>query len=251
VTLGRHITWGALVVAAALLLGGCGGDSDRDESPPPAAEEATTSTEAGLHGCATAEDGTIVAIPAGDGEMLDGIVVGEGPVGVVLAHQRGSNLCAWLPFARRLAELGHAALAFDFTHLDLAESVTAAADELRRRSARRIVLVGASMGGTAALVAASSVPGVAGVVNVSGPELFGNLDAGTAVQRLDAPMLLIVARGDTAFVPDARRLFRRARTEDKRLVVLPGSGHGTDFFGEPVGGRAPRLVETFVAEHGR
>jgi pimeloyl-ACP methyl ester carboxylesterase len=256
VTPDLRIAWGSLVVAAALLLGGCGGSSDGETSPPPlAAEETTTSAdesaEEGLDGCATSEDGTIVAIPAGEGETLDGIVVGEGPVGVVLAHQRASNLCAWLPFARRLAERGHAALAFDFTHLDLADSVTAAADELRRRGARRIVLVGASMGGTAALVAARSVPGVAGVVSVSGPELFGNLDAGAAVRGLDAPVLLIVARGDAAFVADARQLFQRASSAEKRLVVLSGSGHGTDFFGEPVGGRAPRLVEAFVAKSGR
>ena len=246
----RRIAWGALVVAA-VLLGGCGGDSDRDASPSSAAEPTTTSTKTELDSCATAEDGTIVEIPVG-GDTLDGIVVGEGGVGVVLAHQNPGNLCSWLPFARRLAEKGHAALAFDFeTYLDPGESVVAAADELRRRGAREIVLVGASMGGTASLVAAGSDPGVAGVVSVSGPEAFRGLDAGAAVEGLEAPVLLIVARGDAEFVPDARRLFRSARSADKRLVVLPGSGHGTDFFGEPVGGRAPELVEAFVAARGR
>jgi dienelactone hydrolase len=239
----------AAALAALALLAGCGGGEEPDASSPPPTPAATEGEQApaeeGLDGCATSEDGEIVQI-AVQGETLDGIVIGDGPGGVVLAHQRGSNLCEWLSFARRLASQGYSTLAFDFTpSLDLGESVAAAAEELRRRGGRRVVLAGASMGGTASLVAARSAPGVVGVVSLSGPEVFGNLDAGEAVRGLEAPLLLLAAKGDGHFPADARTLFRQARSDDKELVLLPGSAHGTALLSA---GRARRSFESFIAE---
>jgi dienelactone hydrolase len=127
-------------------------------------------------------------------------VIGHGPVGVVLAHERGRNLCSWLPYAHHLARLGLTALAFDFKTYaaDLVDSVVAAAGELRRRGAEGILLIGASMGGTAVLDAARRVPGgVLGVVSVSGPSSFGDANAARAVRVLRAPVLFIVAHDDS------------------------------------------------------
>jgi pimeloyl-ACP methyl ester carboxylesterase len=42
-----------------------------------------------------------------------GAVVGSGARGVVLAHETNANLCAWFPFARRLADAGYLVLALD------------------------------------------------------------------------------------------------------------------------------------------
>ena len=237
-----------MLLTAVALLAGCGGDDEREASPPPAAAPATSTQEAAdeepLDGCATSDDGEIVELSV-EGETLDAIVVGDGPAGVVLAHQRGSNLCEWLPFAQRLADQGYSALAFDFGSLGLAESVAAAAEELQRRGVRRVVLAGASMGGTASLVAAGSAPGVVGVVSLSGPEVYSDLDAGAAVRGLEMPLLLLAARDDGYFPADAQRLFRLARTTDKELVLLPGSAHGTALLSA---GRARRSFESFIAE---
>ena len=53
-----------------------------------------------------------------------------------------------------------------------------AAAELRRRGADRLVLVGFSMGGTAAVEAAAEItPPVAGVISLSGPEEYQGADA--------------------------------------------------------------------------
>jgi dienelactone hydrolase len=238
----------ATALAVLALLAACGGGEDGGAPASPATVTGAGGegpAEEALDGCATSKDGEIVAIPV-DGDALDAVVIGDGPAGVVLAHQRGSNLCEWLRFARRLADQGYSALAFDFkTYLGLAESVEAAAAELHRRGARRIVLAGASMGGTAALVAAGSAPGVVGVASLSGPEVYSDLDAGRAVRALEAPVLLLAARGDEHFPADARSLFQQARSEDKTLVLLPGSAHGTGLLSAA---RARKLLDDFIAE---
>ena len=185
------------------------------------------------------------------GARLDGVVIGHGPVGVVLAHERGRDLCSWLPYAHHLARLGFTALAFDFKTYaaDLVDSVVGAAGELRKHGADGILLIGASMGGTSVLDAARKVPGVLGVVSVSGPASFGDADAAGAVKQLRVPLLFIVGHDDSEFLGDARSLYRRARSADKRLEILPGFAHGTAFFVAPLSGRAVQITDRFVTEH--
>jgi alpha-beta hydrolase superfamily lysophospholipase len=111
-----------------------------------------------------------------------------------------------------------------------------AAIELRSRGAKRVFLMGASLGGTVAMMAGPQLsPPPAGVVSLSGEADLGylaggfiRLDALSAVPRLRAPFLEIMAKEDTAVsVADARRLEQRAGSRDKRLIVLPAAfGHG-------------------------
>jgi fermentation-respiration switch protein FrsA (DUF1100 family) len=213
-------------------------------------ETSTTAASGKLDGCVGKHDGKIVSIRVAS-DRLDGVVLGRGPVGVVLAHQRGRNLCDWLPYAHHLARMGFTAIAFDFKTYaaGLVESVEAAAAELHRRGIDRVVLIGASMGGTAVLDAAHSVPGVLGVVSVSGPATFGDADAAKAVRVLQTPVLFIVAHDDSEFVGDARSLYAHSRSAEKTIEVLPGFAHGTGFFAAPLSGRALRVTDRFVTEH--
>jgi dienelactone hydrolase family protein len=212
----------------------------------------TSETSARLDGCVGKRDGRRVELRIA-ATHLDGVVLGHGQVGVVLAHEKGDDLCSWLPYAHHLARLGFTALAFDFKTYaaGLVESVVAAAHELRREGASGIVLIGASMGGTAVLDAAGKVPGILGVVSASGPASYGDANAATAVRTLRAPLLFIVAHDDAEFLGDARSLYRHARSPDKKLEVLPGFAHGTGFFAAPLSGPALRLTDRFVSEHGR
>jgi pimeloyl-ACP methyl ester carboxylesterase len=157
------------------------------------------------------------------------LVLGQGRTGVVLGHQAGSDLCEWLPRARALAKQGRQVLAFDFgPSADIGKDMVAAAAELRRRGVTRMVLVGSSMGGTAAIAAAAEItPPVAGVVSLSGPEEYQGADAASAAPRLRVPVLFIVAADDPPFDDDARALYQAVPGHDKRLVVLEGGGHGT------------------------
>ena len=211
------------------------------------------SADAGLDPCGDPdgqEEVERVSFRDADGFKLDALTVGAGDVGVVLAHQFRSDYCSWVPYARFLAARGIRALAVNFD--GSAAAVTATAGELRRLGARNVFLVGASMGGTAALVAAADArPPVSGVVAVSAPVVFQGADAGRAVRRLDVPVVYVATRDDQEFPREARLLYRATKTDRKRLVVLPGFEHGTDVFGGPAGNRLRTLILDFVRANAR
>lgn len=184
---------------------------------------------------------------------------------VVLAHQSSSDLCEWLSYARRLAARGHFVFAFDFrghghskgrpTYGRLGLDVDAATRAVRRLGARKVVLVGASLGGIASVVAAaSSEPRVAGVVAVSAPaEIAGRLNALPAAARVRVPSLYVAAEQDQNapydFAADARRLHAATATVEKRLVLVPGSLHGVSLVAGST--RVRSLVEEFLRDPAR
>src|SRR5262245_11238534 len=139
--------WG--VVFIVLLAAGCGGGSKQSvpQQPPPELAQRCGPDAQGV-------DAKRVWFRASDGALLDGAEVGDGDVGVVLAHESGSDLCRWLPFAKTLAGKGYRALTFDFrgsgssppqfgakaTRNDL--DVVGAAAELRRLGAKKLFIAG-------------------------------------------------------------------------------------------------------------
>jgi pimeloyl-ACP methyl ester carboxylesterase len=179
-----------------------------------------------------------------DGARLTGAQKGTGRVGIVFAHQTDGTLCNWLPYARTLAK-GHVVVAIDLRGYgqstlptDASASgrydvdVATAVAQLRRDGAKRIVLIGASLGGTAVLAATRIVrPQVNGVVSLSGPIHFGDIDPASAVGALRIPVLLAAASGDM-YARDARILARKAAANRRaRLLVVPGFEHGWGLVG--------------------
>jgi pimeloyl-ACP methyl ester carboxylesterase len=189
-----------------------------------------------------------------DGVAIYGLEVGTGATGVVLGHQYFSDHCEFMAFARELAGLGYRAISIDFrgnglsatgrsNRLDL--DVAAAVAHLRAGGATRVKLVGASMGGTAALVAGSWIrPAVDGIVSLSGPDYFRGLNAVRAVQRSRVPVRFLVSRDDRPFASDATTLMRRAAAEDKAIARYTAAGHGSSILSVPT---AHALVLAFLA----
>jgi pimeloyl-ACP methyl ester carboxylesterase len=236
-----------LVIAfAALAFVGCGGSTDGTAAPTGKNSTGTTTLTTGktLDPCAH-EDATTKIVHFGSaGADLDGVVLGKGATGVVLAHQLHSNLCSWLPFGERLAAAGMRVLAFDFPSTsDLDRYVLAAVAELRRQGAHTIALAGASMGGTAVLVAASHDPTITRVASLSGLRVFEGLAAGRAVRQVHAPTLFIAAKEDSPYIEDARAMYHAA-PGDKRLLVVPGFDHGTDLLDD---GQISDQLRAFLA----
>ncbi len=66
-------------------------------------------------GCVTPEDAAApVRLEASDGIGIGGLILGEGPVGVVVMHEfSGESLCDWLPVGRRIGDAGHRVLLID------------------------------------------------------------------------------------------------------------------------------------------
>jgi dienelactone hydrolase len=188
---------------------------------------------------------TLVRFKAADGLSLDGVMVGTGTVGVVLAHEYDNDLCGAWPFANYLAKRGLRVFAMDMRCFGrsacpqgdaagrVVDDLVAAVAELRHHGATRVALVGASMGGSAALIAATRVqPPVDAVVELSGQanptSLLGiPLNARAVVQQLTVPTMFVVANLDQyASVDETRAMYQADKTADKRLLVLPDQFDG-------------------------
>jgi alpha-beta hydrolase superfamily lysophospholipase len=246
----------------ALLASGCRGEpSGPSGTSPPITPASTISPAApdpaAIDDCLKPSIQT-VSMAASDGTPLVGVVVGSGSRGVLLAHELNSNLCAWFPFAERLAADGYLVLAIDLRgfgasgfapggRYDL--DVVAGAAELHERSAHRVALMGASLGATAVLTAAPQLGDtLAGVISLSGPSSFGGLDAEEAVAGLRVPMLLLAAEGDGRFAQDARDLYRAAPDDVDTLELLPGFDHGTNLLRFDQARVTERLVLSFLRD---
>ena len=260
-----------LLLIALALVTGCAGETDGSAVKSPA--DATSSNRAAARPAPpgeslAADDGCLqsgerpVHFPAQDGSPLAGVLVGRGTTAVIAAHMVTSNACEWLPFARRLAARKVLVLAYDTrgdgvspSGLDISRvdlDMPGAVAFLRGRGVTRIVLAGASAGGTDALVAAATVsPPVDGVVALSAATVIGHqADAAATAPRLAAPTLIMAAAGDASSPDDARTIYAATASRDKKLSIVPGSSHGTHLLDDPTYGHVyADQVEAWILSH--
>lgn len=201
-----------------------------------------------------------------DGVMLAGRVFGNGSVGVVLSHMLPADQESWWDFARELADNGYLALTYDFRGYcprdqagcseggrDIAaiwQDVLGAIDEVRSEGASRVVLMGASMGGTASLVAASR-PGVdvKAVVTLSAPSSIEGLVADRdTLATVTAAKLFIAGNGDAQAANAAQQLFATA-PQPKRVDIVTSNDHGTDLLSGNQSGPVRTTILNYLAEY--
>jgi pimeloyl-ACP methyl ester carboxylesterase len=245
------------LVPLLLVLAGCSaGPSHPAGAPSPAAPQAGTNCP----DAAAKGKQAHFATPAGT--QLVGVDLGTGTTGVVLAHQNLSDLCEWMLYGPRLVRLGYRILAFDFAgdgdsgahqgddRID--DDVVAAATYLRATGTARVVLMGASKGGTAALSAAVALnPPPVGVITLSAPALFGGVSAEDAVPHLACPALFLAAEYDEPFAGAAQRFAAAAPKEQPHQVfVAIGTEHGTALLAGGESKRVGDLIEAFLKQYG-
>jgi hypothetical protein len=237
----------AVMLLVAGLVAGCGSGSKQRS----AATTTTTASRApkAFDQCLHPGPSVRVVDVAGPGERIPAVVLGaRGSTGVVFANQSGSITCDWLPYARNVARAGVRSLVFDYqTPGDDAE-VLACARWLRAHGAKRVVLVGASLGGRAVITAAArgGPKAVDAVVSLSGERILGTQgDLIVDARRLRVPALWVSSTGDgfTNFAAETRQLYRGARGHARpdRLLVVGGSDHGVDLL---KGKQARRVIPT-------
>ena len=190
---------------------------------------------------------------------LDGRIFGRGPTGVILAHMRPADQTSWFPFATMLAATGKfTVMTFDFRgygdstgekEFDRIDTDLDAAYAYMRDTLgqSKIFLVGASMGGTAALVVATREH-VAGVVTISAADEFLALDAVAAVPAISSPKLFITSKDDVPAERSQMKLWDAAQ-EPKEQHVYDGDAHGTALFAPPTGDDLTRRLIAFLLAH--
>jgi pimeloyl-ACP methyl ester carboxylesterase len=176
------------------------------------------------------------------GASLGGIELGTGAAGVVLAHQAGADACSWLPYGSELAAAGYRVLAFDFAgngaspppppNDSLDKDVLGASAFLRREGATSVVLMGAAMGAAASLVAASEVSPpelpVAGVISLSSPLQYSQLNPLSTAKKLTVPVLYIGGLNDPEMYQATNALYGATPGTGRTVLIPNNNRHGAD-----------------------
>lgn len=258
-----------ILAGLVLLLSACAGASPPAEPASeagagvPTVEAGVTVSapeegEAGEPAEAPASEGSPreVTFVTADGVTLGGTLFGTGDTAIVLSHMFPTDQTSWHPFAQTAADQGYLVLAYDFRGYGASggeqdipaidQDVRAAYDFVRAQGAQRVVLIGASMGGTASIkMAAALGDDVAGLVVLSSPQEFNGLEVTQAdLDALSMPSLWMSARTDMV-TPALEGMFDKA-AGDKSLWIFEGSGaHGTFIFDAPLDGQdlERRLLE--------
>ncbi len=247
---------GVVVIVCGLSLWACGGSV-----------VTLTSTTTGQTDGASSQP---VAFVTEDGVALSGRLFGGGTAGVVLAHMYPADQTSWYTAAERLAKAGYLVLAFDFRGYGESEGskdiqhlnrdVRAAVETIAVAGATETVLLGASMGGTACLVAAQEISAsqaspaqpspvgisVTGVVTLSAPVEFKGLSAADSTARLGCPLLFIAAENDVG-AEGAAALNQLAPDGD--IQIVPGDDHGTDLLSGAAANQVWDLLLTFLDQN--
>jgi hypothetical protein len=169
-----------------------------------------------------------------------------GLVGIVVDHQSGQNLCGSMNWADTFAAEGYLAIAPSLDESYQVPETEAAVGYLRAHGATKIVLLGASMGGTAVLITAAQLqPPVQAVISVSGPASYPPLDASVTAPKLTVPVFYSAGEDDESFAADEATMYRATAGKDKVLDIVPGSSdHGFDLIGVLMG-----KINAFIRAH--
>jgi putative phosphoribosyl transferase len=206
-----------------------------------------------------------VAIPAGSAELPGDLIVPVGAAGVVVfAHGSGSSRLSPRnqSVAHTLQERGLGTLLFDllteaeereehytadlsFDISLLAQRLIAATDWLLKHEPTRelpLGYFGSSTGAAAALVAAAIDGRASAIVSRGGrPDL-----AGESLERVRAPVLLIVGENDGHVIERNERAREKLKSKNS-MSIIPGATH---LFEEPGAlEEVARLAAEFFVEH--
>lgn len=252
-----------LLAALLLLASGCSGAGD--DSPAPSGEpvvDATPDPTAALRercGSAIPEGAELEALTLSGSTGGDIEAARIGPatgatVAVLLPQITG--MCGWGRWASAVQDAGLTSLLVnpcgygesvctpeqDADPLnEVAAAVATARGEL---GADRVVLVGASMGGSLTVIAAAGGADIDAWADVSGPSSWEAVELAGLADRLPEPGLVVMAPSD------GRQAFRDARALARAAGVgfVPGrDGHGWDLLVDPVDQAVTRIGRRLLA----
>ncbi len=265
-----RITCTVAAAAVAAVLAGCGGGADSERTRSTAATTPGEQRPPALRtACGTTEglSATPLWLRTADGVRLYAVEAGSGSTTIVLAHEGRSDLCAsWLPYAQRLVRSGFRVLLFDFRGNGQSESaagdkaprldrdLAAAVTRAWAGGTRRVFLIGASLGGAAAVQNGAALH-VDGIVSLSGTRIWPGFGINhyASLPHLRVPFLYLGTTDDSlAPEKEARGIYARVGAKDKRIVLYRGSLHGTAFVDyAPFAPQARALILGWLRRHER
>lgn len=211
----------------------------------------------GVTTAAVARTNTSVAFTTADGVMLRGWLWKRAPTAVIFSHMFGTDQSIWAEFAEELSSQGYTVLTYDFRGVgrsggrfviaQVDRDVLAAVRFVRGLGERRVFLIGASLGGTASLVAAGQTQ-VDGVVVMASGTQWQGLDARPYLPVLKVPKLFIVGSGDAPFNYSAQVMYAQT-PEPKQLVVIPTDQHGTYMLQTEHRNTIEHAIAAFLKKH--
>ena len=239
----------ALLLVAAAGCGGSGDDEPTDGSPGTPVGSARTLSERCGSGIPSGAEVEAVRLPGEEGTTLSAAAFdGGGDTVLVLLHQTGPwGLCGWGRFATQAADRGLSSLAVDLC--GYGDSVCAEGLESRPEvlvdlaasyaretmGARRVVLVGASMGGSETVIAVAGGARVDAWADLSGPSTWDGvrlLGLADRLRKTRLPGLVAHAADDDRLQYAAAR--RLARASGARFLD-GASGHGYELLTDALG----------------
>ena len=155
---------------------------------------------------------------------------------VILAHMSDSDQDSWKEFAVSLNGQGYAAFSFNFrgfkpsngkkeTH-KIDGDLEGAIEYLKSQGAKKLFIIGAGMGGTAAIKVAAHRD-IAGVIAISAPYEIDGLSAEEEVELVSGAKLFLAAEGDKNGQHSAGVFFHASKSP-KLFESFAGSEHGMD-----------------------
>lgn len=172
--------------------------------------------------------------------------LGAGPTAAVFIHQTdGDGLCGFAPYAAWLtSRFNVRAVLFDlcsygeatcpgavFAQDQVGQVAMAIAHARSIPGVRRVVVVGASMGGALALAAAGREE-VDAVVDLSGPTGWPGALAERVAPAVQIPCLVVASPGDgSANYDEIKAAFTKVRGRPKRFITGDGE-HGWNLLGD-------------------
>ena len=249
----------AAVLAAAVLcttLGACTGApgaSDASVAPP------KTPSEVCLGG--GSHESSSTWIETADGTFDVGLV-GDGDTTAIFVHQMDANACGWFLYAADLASQGVRSMLVNLcgsgetecsksSLTDTgADAVLAAVEAAVAEGASRVVLVGASIGGTTVMKAAirgAADGGFDAVADLSGPIVADGTDLRAVADAITVPTLLVVSPNDPVVSPSAMTELGEVISSDDVTVILDGGGHGWDMLNGAGGTPGSTIGEQLAA----
>ncbi|MFJ5986025.1 alpha/beta hydrolase [Lentzea sp. NPDC092896] len=203
-------------------------------------------------------DKNVFTLTTSDGVRLSAMELGSGDRGVLLSHEQGYYMCSWLALGEELAAAGYHVVLFEYRNHGASETsedndhidrdTRAALAALHSFGAERVLLGGASCGGTSSAVTAADEPKLTGLLILSSPAKCAGQDGEAAARRITAPSFFAVSPEDYSgnMIKETRRLYEASAAADKHLEIVPGGRHGTDMLRHDDPEKLHQLVRDFI-----